>query len=49
MGIGSRGDLVLLDRNPLEEGETTGGTAASLRETPVALTVVAGRVVHRPG
>ena len=47
VGQGSRGDLVLLDRNPLVPGETTGDTATTLREMPVALTVVAGRVVHR--
>jgi len=45
--IGSRGDLVLLDRDPLSEGASTGETAAALRQMPVALTVVAGHVVHR--
>jgi len=44
---GSRGDLVLLDSNPLAAAETTAETAANLRAMPVALTVVAGRVVHR--
>ena len=44
---GSRGDLVLLDSNPLAAAETTAETAADLRAMPVALTVVAGRVVHR--
>ncbi|MBJ7358547.1 amidohydrolase family protein [Nocardioides sp.] len=47
VAVGSRGDLVLLDRDPLAVGETTQQTAAALRGMPVALTVVAGRVVHR--
>jgi predicted amidohydrolase YtcJ len=47
VGVGSRGDLVLLDQDPLAEGGTTAETAAALRALPVALTVVAGRVVHR--
>ena len=49
VGVGSRGDLVLLDRDPLATGGSTKQTAAALRDMPVALTVVAGRVVHRPG
>jgi len=47
VGVGSRGDLVLLDRDPLAERASTRETAAGLREMPVALTAVAGRVVHR--
>jgi predicted amidohydrolase YtcJ len=47
VGVGSRGDLVLLDRDPLAAGATTQETAAGLRTMPVALTVVAGRVAHR--
>lgn len=46
VGVGSRGDLVLLDRDPLAQGAGTAETAAALRAMPVALTVVAGRVVH---
>jgi hypothetical protein len=49
VGVGSRGDLLLLDRDPLAVAKTTHETAAGLREMPVALTVVAGRVVHRGG
>lgn len=45
--VGSRGDLVLLDRDPLASYDGTGETAAALRSMPVALTVVAGRIVHR--
>lgn len=47
VGVGSRGDLVLLDRDPLAERNDSAETAAGLREMPVAMTVVAGRVVHR--
>jgi hypothetical protein len=47
VGVGSRGDLVLLDRDPLAAGATTQETAAGLRTMPVALTVLAGRVAHR--
>jgi len=45
----SRGDLVLLDHDPLAEvpGETTGEAAWRLRGTHAALTVVDGRVVRR--
>ncbi len=46
VGVGSRGDLVLLDHDPLAPG-TPAEVAARLRATEVALTVVAGRVVHR--
>jgi len=47
VGVGSRGDLVLLDQDPLVDRGSTRETAAALRGMPVALTVVAGRVVHR--
>ena len=48
VAVGSRGDLILLDRDPLDVAGTTAETAAALlRETHVSLTVVAGRVVHR--
>jgi predicted amidohydrolase YtcJ len=49
--VGSRGDLVLLDRDPLlrdlaaGDGDTA-PVAAALREIRSALTMVAGRVVH---
>jgi predicted amidohydrolase YtcJ len=39
VGVGSRGDLVLLDRDPL--------AVDHFRGTSSALTVVAGRIVHR--
>ncbi len=58
VGVGSRGDLVLLDHDPLlrdleRDLDPTDGTAAlgaALRErgsTPAALTVVEGAPVHR--
>ena len=49
VGVGSRGDLVLLDRDPLLRDLDPTDTAAlgvALRTMPVAMTVVAGRVVH---
>lgn len=52
VGVGSRGDLVLLDRDPLlrdlgaDLGADTAVQGAALRSMPVATTVVAGRVVH---
>jgi predicted amidohydrolase YtcJ len=49
VGVGSRGDLVLLDRNPLAGfalGADTAAVGESLRTMPVALTTVAGEVVH---
>jgi len=46
VGIGSPGDLVLLDADPLAAGETSADTGAALRRMPVALTTVGGRVVH---
>lgn len=50
IGVGSRGDLVLLDRDPLLRALDPADTRAldrALRTMPVSLTVVAGRVVHR--
>jgi hypothetical protein len=49
VGVGSPGDLVLLDRDPLAGSEPGGDTAdagEALRTMPVALTTVAGEVVH---
>ncbi|MBC9732583.1 amidohydrolase [Nocardioides marmotae] len=46
VGVGSRGDLVLLDADPLAEHPTTAEAGAALRSMPVALTVVDGAVVH---
>jgi predicted amidohydrolase YtcJ len=46
---GSRGDLVLLDRDPLLrdlDRTDTAGLAGALRSMPVAVTVVAGLPVH---
>nr|WP_216654063.1 amidohydrolase family protein [Nocardioides sp. zg-DK7169] len=45
--VGSRGDLALLDRDPLATGADTAETGALLRGTSVGLTVVGGLVVHR--
>lgn len=48
VAVRSRGDLVLLDADPLVPGATSSREAASaLRRASVALTVVGGRVVHR--
>ncbi|WP_028643900.1 amidohydrolase [Nocardioides sp. URHA0020] len=49
VGVGSRGDLVLVDRDPLLRDLDPADTAAlghALREVPVALTTVAGLVVN---
>ena len=46
VSAGSRGDLVLLDADPLAVHEDTASAAAALRTMSVALTVVAGSVVH---
>jgi predicted amidohydrolase YtcJ len=46
VGVGSRGDLLLLDRDPLAEGEDSASTGRALREMPVALTLVDGSPVH---
>jgi hypothetical protein len=39
-------DLVLLDADPLAPADDTVEQAARLRAIPVALTLVAGEVVH---
>jgi predicted amidohydrolase YtcJ len=46
VGVGSPGDLVLLDADPLAPQGDSAAAAAALREMSVALTVVGGRVVH---
>ena len=47
VAVGSRGDLALLDRDPLAgPPDDTAAAAAHLRSMPVALTAVAGQVVH---
>jgi predicted amidohydrolase YtcJ len=46
VGVGSPGDLVLLDADPLAVGPDSAGTGAALRTMSVALTAVGGRVVH---
>ncbi|MFT3860300.1 amidohydrolase [Micropruina sp.] len=43
---GSVGDVVLLDRDPLAEGDNPADTAAALRTMRAALTVCAGRITH---
>lgn len=43
---GSRGDLVLIDNDPLAAGEDSAVGAVLRAVPPVALTVVAGEVVH---
>lgn len=42
VGVGSRGDLVLLDRDPLAVGDDSLEVARALRSMPVALTVIGG-------
>jgi predicted amidohydrolase YtcJ len=52
VGPGSRGDVVLLDRDPLLrdlDAKDTAALGAALRTMSVATTVVAGRVVHQAG
>ena len=44
--VGSRADLVLLDRDPLAPGEDSLEVARALRSMPVALTVVSGATVY---
>lgn len=46
VGVGSRADLVLLDRDPLAPGEDSLEVARALRSMPVALTVVAGHTQY---
>jgi len=47
VGVGSPGDLVLLDGDPLAPRADPASAAKGLRDMSVALTVVGGRVVHR--
>ncbi|GAB47357.1 amidohydrolase [Mobilicoccus pelagius] len=44
--VGSRGDVVLLDTDPLAMPDDTAEAAAVLREMPVAATILAGRLTH---
>jgi predicted amidohydrolase YtcJ len=44
--VGSRGDLALLDRDPLADGADTAATGKALRTMPVAATFVAGARVY---
>jgi predicted amidohydrolase YtcJ len=46
VGVGSPGDLVLLDSDPLAAGADSAATGGALRTMSVALTAVGGRVVH---
>ena len=46
VGVGSPGDLVLLDADPLAVHADSAETGAALRTMSVALTAVGGRVVH---
>lgn len=47
LGVGSRGDIVLLDEDPLGGPAEDGAAhAAYLRSMPVAATLLAGRVAH---
>lgn len=46
LGVGSRGDLVLLETDPLTDHEDPREMAAALRAMVVAATVVDGRIVH---
>jgi predicted amidohydrolase YtcJ len=46
VGVGSPGDLVLLDADPLATHADSAGAGAALRTMSVALTAVGGRVVH---
>ncbi len=46
VGVGSPGDLALLDRDPLGAADSSAEAAAHLRSMPVFATVVGGEVVH---
>lgn len=46
VGVGSPGDLVLLDADPLAPHADSAAAGAALRSMRVALTAVGGRVVH---
>lgn len=47
VGLGSRGDLALLDDDPLAPAADSAQAAAQLRAVRVAATVVGGRVTHQ--
>ena len=46
VAAGNRGDVVLLDDNPLRRFEDPGAVAAHLRAIHVAATLLAGRATH---
>lgn len=46
LAVGSRGDLVLLDADPLAVPDDSREACSALREMPVAATFVAGRLVY---
>ena len=46
VGLGSRGDVVLLDDDPLREVDASAAAAAQLTGIGVAATVLAGRPTH---
>jgi imidazolonepropionase-like amidohydrolase len=46
IGVGSRGDVVLVDDNPLKSTGSTAEAAHLLTNIGVAATVAAGRVTH---
>jgi predicted amidohydrolase YtcJ len=46
LGVGSRGDVVLLDADPLGGTANSGAAASTLRGMPVAATLLAGRLTH---
>ncbi len=46
VGVGSRGDLVLLEADPLAPSRSTEQAATTLRETRVGLTTLAGRITY---
>ena len=46
LGVGSRGDVVLLDADPLGAAADSGEAARILRGMPVAATLLAGRLTH---
>ncbi len=48
LAVGSRGDVVLLDDDPLRGGRDTAEVAAGLRRVRVAATFVGGRPTHPP-
>ncbi len=49
IGVGSRGDVVLLDANPLPAEPDSAEAAHVLRGMPVAATLLAGRLTHSSG